>query len=68
MNHILVKTKSGAEYIVYHDVIDASEDGYVYGYRTNGKPRCVFKRGSRNTVNDCRWFYLRNVTIVEDQE
>ena len=60
---ITVRTRSGAEYSVAYDTIEEyGEEGYVYGYRTNGSIGPFVKR---RTNGDVRWFDLKNVKLVE---
>lgn len=61
---IIVQTRSGAQYAVAWDILEESDDGYVYGYRVNG--RCgPIGRGEMNGA--IRWFDLKNVTLVEGE-
>jgi hypothetical protein len=68
-HNILVRTRSGAEYLVNIDCIEVgsddwtSPDAYVYGTRTNGR---IHMRGRRrvDTRDQTRWFDLSNVTHV----
>ena len=60
---IKVRTRSGAEYNVAWDTLEEyGEEGYVYGYRTNGQDS---PHAKRRTNGDIRWFDLKNVTLVE---
>ncbi len=60
---ITVRTRSGAEYSVAWDTLEAyGEEGYVYGYRTNGS--CGPFGGQKNGT--IRWFDLKNVTLVKE--
>ena len=59
---ITVETKSGAQYNVAWDTIESyGEEGYVYGYRINGR-RGPVGRGEMNGA--IRWFDLNNVNLV----
>ena len=62
---IYVETRSGAQYHVPADVLECAEDGFVYGYRLNGSKGGPF---SRATQNDVRWFYLRNVKVIDNPD
>ena len=62
---IHVETRSGAQYAVAWDTLECNENGYVYGYRTNGLDaarRGPFNKGMLNGT--IRWFDLKNVTLV----
>ena len=63
-NRILVKTRSGKEYIIYADALQVAYEGQVdefegtlvYGYPVNPHPR------RKNSVS---WFKIENLTIVQ---
>jgi len=64
-NFITVRTRSGALYEVYWDIIECSDDGYVYGNRINGQDGPFRKKQQNGTI---RWFDLKNVELVNTDE
>lgn len=64
-NTITVQTRSGSQYIVERDVLECFNEGFVYGFRSNGTRGGPFHR---RTQDQLRWFYLKNVRIVEANE
>lgn len=70
LHNVIVETKSGARYMVNYDqihpdYIDENDDGFVYGTRINASLASRFKRGRGAMDGDVRWFYLKNVKIIE---
>jgi hypothetical protein len=66
-SHILVRTRSGAEYLVHEDQLDGFEDGkydHVFGTRNNGR---IHMKGRRrvDTRDQLRSFKLGAVTLVK---
>ena len=58
---IIVQTRSGAQYAVAYDILEAQDNDYVYGYRVNGQAGPFRKKQLNGTI---RWFCLKNVTLV----